>query len=317
MVAAIPVQRVAEPGEFSPSDRGKGAASLKQYEDAGIIHVPGVFSREEAAEMAKLFTEHVESGDSTLNDKSNVFKDGDILQRYPRFMHPHRHPEAPAGVMARKMMMDPRVVEVVEHIIGPAYGAQSMFYFKPPTARGQALHQDNFFLQAHPETCLAAWVAADDADGDNGGLRIIPGSHKNEILCHDQADMTKSFSPNQIVLPNDFDPEPRLIQTELKAGDVLFFHGSLVHGSLPNTSDRFRRVGLPLIEGCRAGPTTDPQALILHYIPQASTEVCKHYLPCVELDGGWNDVEIPGTERGGPCGFLSGGEAFRPVAITA
>ena len=67
-------------------------------------------------------------------------------------------------------MTDRRILNVVQDLIGPAYGAQSMFYFKPPTARGQALHQDNLFLRAHPETCLAVWIAIDDCDGENGGL---------------------------------------------------------------------------------------------------------------------------------------------------
>jgi len=37
------------------------------------------------------------------------------------------------------------------------------------------MHQDNLFLQAHPETCIAAWIAVDDCDGENGGLKMVPG----------------------------------------------------------------------------------------------------------------------------------------------
>ena len=29
---------------------------------------------------------------------------------------------------------------------------------------------------AHPETCLAAWIAVDDVDAENGGLAVVPGS---------------------------------------------------------------------------------------------------------------------------------------------
>ena len=34
------------------------------------------------------------------------------------------------------------------------YAAQTMFYFKPPGARGQALHQDQTPLRVQPGTCL-------------------------------------------------------------------------------------------------------------------------------------------------------------------
>ena len=95
-------------------------------------------------------------------------------------------------------MLDTERSSRVIELIGPAYGAQSMFYFKPPTARGQALHQDNLYLQAHPETCLAAWIAVDDCDGENGGLivrarshlisRSCPGGRRSGGLVHEQHD---------------------------------------------------------------------------------------------------------------------------------
>jgi hypothetical protein len=37
-----------------------------------------------------------------------------------------------------------------------AYAAQSMYYYKPPGAKGQGMHQDNFYLLASPATCIAA-----------------------------------------------------------------------------------------------------------------------------------------------------------------
>ena len=38
------------------------------------------------------------------------------------------------------------------------YAAQTMVYFKPAGSRGQALHQDNYYLRVHPGTCMAAWM---------------------------------------------------------------------------------------------------------------------------------------------------------------
>jgi phytanoyl-CoA hydroxylase len=252
--------------------------AAERYQTGGVILLRQLMSPAEIQQIRQVFMRQVET------DRSLGFDDGlpedDILARYPRFVHPHRHPETEAGRLARRLMTDRRIFDVATDLIGPAYGAQSMFYFKPPTARGQALHQDNLFLQAHPETCLAAWIAIDDCDAENGGLVVIPGSHEIQILCPDDAaDPEESFTAATIPVP----PGTTRVQTEMKAGDVLFFHGSLVHGSRANRSaHRFRR------------------SLIFHYIPRASVEVAKFYLPLITSTG--DEVLIAPSAEGGPCG---------------
>ena len=73
------------------------------------------------------------------------------------------------------------------------------------------------------------------------------------------------------------------VQTKMKAGDVLFFHGSVVHGSRPNnTDDRFRR------------------SLIFHYIPEDSVEIAAFYNPLIKLDR--RETVLPEAIGGGPCG---------------
>jgi ectoine hydroxylase-related dioxygenase (phytanoyl-CoA dioxygenase family) len=203
-----------------------------------------LFSASEISAIRDEFTKHVESHDGIVWHIDGRAIDpqipaGDILRKYPRYVQPHRHTDILPGQIARKFLTDERVFDICENLIGPTYAAQSMFYFKPPTARGQALHQDNFYLQSHPETCIAAWIAIDDADAENGGLEVVPGSHVYDVMCPEQADESVSFSAQTVRLP----PGASRVQSDLKAGDVLFFHGSLIHGSMPNSSkDRFRRV---------------------------------------------------------------------------
>ena len=48
--------------------------------------------------------------------------------------------------------------------------------FKPPGARGQAFHQDNYYLLVQPYTCVAAWLAVDRSWPENGGLQVCPGT---------------------------------------------------------------------------------------------------------------------------------------------
>ena len=73
------------------------------------------------------------------------------------------------------------------------------------------------------------------------------------------------------------------VHCDMKAGDVLFFNGSLIHGSTPNTStDRFRR------------------SLIAHYVPRHSQELAHWYKSPLTFDG--EVVQIAEATGGGPCG---------------
>jgi phytanoyl-CoA hydroxylase len=258
-------------------------ADLKAgYQRDGIVQVPSLLRADEVAAIRNAFMDQV------AVDRSLAINDGvpadDVLARFPRFVHPHRRPELEVGKLALDYLLDPRILAVVRDLIGPTLGAQSMFYFKPPTARGQAMHQDNTFLRAFPETCIAAWIAIDDVDEQNGGLAVVPGSHRSELVCPEPADLTESFTNAEVPIPAGMSKA----QTIMKAGDVLFFHGSVVHGSKPNSSsDRFRR------------------SLIFHYIPESSAEIANFYHPLVHPDH--RDVFIAEATGGGPCGDLLDG----------
>ena len=197
-----------------------------------MVLVPQLLTPAEVDRIRDVYTTQIET------DRSLGFDDGlpadDILSRYPRIVHPHRRPDSEVGEIALELMLDERILDVVTELIGPALAAQSMFYFKPPTARGQALHQDNLYLQAHPETCIAAWIAVDDCDADNGGLAVVPGSHVIHVMCPEEADPEVSFTNVTVPVPEGIE----VVQTEMKAGDVLFFHGSVVHGSRPEQHHR-------------------------------------------------------------------------------
>ena len=200
---------------------------------------------------------------------------GDILLAYPRMMHPHR-----VSDVAMRYMLHPAFNSVLTRLLGePPIAAQSMFYWKPPTARGQAFHQDNFYLKVHPGTCVAAWVALDEINEENGCLFVAPSSHLLDIFCPEEADMAVSFTANYVPVPEGLEQVPVL----MSPGDTLFFGGNLIHGSLPNHSaDRFRR------------------SFICHYAGESAHELSKHYFPLYTMDG--LVVERDVATGGGPCG---------------
>ena len=255
---------------------------VEQFQRDGYIVVRGLFSPDEAVQLRDHFMAMREAGLFPDNRISDFYKPvtaeqsgGDLLKQYPRVMQPHRFDD-----LSKQYLLDARLESVLRDLFGEEpLAAQSMFYFKPPGARGQALHQDNFYLKVSPGTCMAALVAVDDGDRENGGMFAVPGSHTLGVLCPHKADPDLSFTTEEVDVPEDMEP----LAVDLRAGDVLFFNGSVIHGSYPNTSsDRFRR------------------AFICHYIPQSSAEMSHWYNPLLTFAG--EELTIADATGGGPCG---------------
>jgi phytanoyl-CoA hydroxylase len=248
---------------------------LAQYHQNGFTVVSGLFS---PAEIARYRDHYMDMRlNQNIDDRVDLFGDeSDPLRKYARLMHPHRHDQ-----LSRDWLLDARLAEWLTALCGDQapYAVQTMVYFKPAGARGQALHQDQFYLRVQPGTCIAAWMALDDCDEANGCMQIVPGTHAIPVLCSTEADPAQSFTSDTVILPEGMTPVPVL----MKAGDVMFFNGQVVHGSYPNTSrDRFRR------------------ALIGHYIEAQAEKVAAWYKPVLRLDG--TEVELGASEWGGRCG---------------
>lgn len=257
-----------------------------QFARDGYYVARGMLSKAEVAEILEAFMEDARGGPIPgLSDILKAASPEDPLSFYPRMMHPHTHPELRVGPVAEKYLMDRRIEAHLRAFMGEQpIAVQSMFYFKPPGARGQTWHQDNYYLRVRPKTCCAAWIAVDDADAENGGMGVVPGTHDMEVACPEQADMSQSFTADHVPIPEGKKAETCV----LKAGDVLFFNGSLVHGSTPNTSKtRFRR------------------SLICHYVPESTTEMSHWYQGALRTFDR-SEKEIVFTTGGGPCGTDAG-----------
>jgi hypothetical protein len=253
-------------------------AQIARYHEQGHLLVSGLLSVSELAELTamadRLHARGSIKGCFTIGTAEEIARDP--LKLYPRMMHPHR-----VDPTAKRYMLHVGILDALADLFGEEpLAAQSMWYWKPPGARGQALHQDNFYLRVHPGNCIAAWVAVDPADRENGGLVVAPGSHRLDIFCPEEADLDQSFSRHFVPVPAGLEEAP----VDMAPGDVLFFGGNLIHGSYPNRSaERFRR------------------SFICHYVGASSEQVARFYRPLFRRDG--REVVLDDApEDGGPCG---------------
>ncbi len=159
-----------------------------------------------------------------------------------------------------RFLLHPRVLDVLEALIGPDVSAiQSMLFLKPPGKPGQGWHQDSYYIPTHPDSLCAAWVAVDPCDEYNGAMWFAKGSqheplyppnpkgkHKN---AYGQRDLKGIEYVDGVSDPDDSHNDLAHIADRYdqvlviaQPGDVVFFGGHILHRSKQNTTkDRFRR----------------------------------------------------------------------------
>ncbi|KAL2853981.1 hypothetical protein BJX68DRAFT_264732 [Aspergillus pseudodeflectus] len=146
-----------------------------------------------------------------------------------------------------------------------------------PGGKPGPYHRDqNFFPLAKllgaaaPLVVLNFFVALTDMTAENGGTRVVPGSH----LWADYED----WSTAEMGVP-----------MEMKAGDMCLLGGKTVHGSGGNTTvDSLRRI---LILGVQAGYLTPYEATSLH----VEREIVDSMTPLAQKMIGWRSPTIDGT----------------------
>jgi phytanoyl-CoA hydroxylase len=245
------------------------------FDEQGFLVVRGLFSAAEAGAYREHFTELRSKGTYPGDSAGIDIGADDPIKRWPRMIHMHRWDRR-----SLDWILEPRIAATLSALVDQEpIATQTMLYFKPPKARGQALHQDQFYLRVQPGTCLAAWMALDPTDEENGCLTVVPGSHRWPLLCTQKADTAVSFTDVTVPIPAGTEVLPMV----MAPGDVLFFNGQVVHGSGPNHSAaRFRR------------------ALIGHYVAGDAREIAKFFHPALRMDGSVVDLGV--SEGGGACG---------------
>ena len=144
----------------------------------------------------------------------------------------------------------PTILDAVEALVGPNILLMATHFFNKYGEGDQAQafvawHQDVTFWGLEPPLAITAWYAVDDSDVENGCMQVIPSTHVSGVVAHGKAQQDGNLlSVNQEihVTPEQADTA---VDLPLRAGQISIHDGTLIHGSLPNRSQR-RRCGLTL-----------------------------------------------------------------------
>jgi ectoine hydroxylase-related dioxygenase (phytanoyl-CoA dioxygenase family) len=111
---------------------------------------------------------------------------------------------------------------------------------EPGSATTYGWHQDAARIEVTP-CFVIAYLAITESTPENGGLRVIPGSHRSvlpfEVAVNDDGQAQRKVARTLDVR------ESEALDVTLGPGEVAFFSGLLVHGSGPNRS-RQRRIAI-------------------------------------------------------------------------
>ncbi|XP_054721200.1 phytanoyl-CoA dioxygenase, peroxisomal-like [Uloborus diversus] len=142
----------------------------------------------------------------------------------------------------------PQILDYVECFCGPNIKAvHTMLINKPPDAGSLSsrhpLHQDLHYFPFRPaDRIVCAWTAMERVNRANGCLVAIPGTHQGELLQHDYPDWEGGVNKMYHGVSNlEQEKMSRRVYLEMEAGDTVFFHPVLIHGSGANKTNGFRK----------------------------------------------------------------------------
>lgn len=205
---------------------------IAHYHEQGYLIIPQIFDEETVQIMREHYMALRAEGEKPGDFGGTKDQPNDANHKYPRMIQMHKWDDR-----SHQWSSHSEILSTIKKLIDdePVLN-QTMLYFKPPQSRGQGLHQDAQYITIDP--LIGVWVPLDRSDQDVGQMVVVPGSHKNGLYQVEEADAEVSFTQAQTVLP----PDANIIGLDMNPGDVLFFHGRIIHGSYANTTqDRWRR----------------------------------------------------------------------------
>lgn len=144
------------------------------------------------------------------------------------------------------VVQDPRIVDVVEQVLGPDILCWGSSFFSKEAGSSAAVpwHQDGTCWGLDQSKGLTVWLALTPSTPETGCLRVIPGSHKGAVP-HAVLNAPSSMLPLGEEIAIDVD-EAAAVYCTLRPGQMSLHHVMLIHGSAPNLGGRERRIGFAI-----------------------------------------------------------------------
>jgi len=212
------------------------ASQLEQFNADGFL-VLRQFADHELCDtildLAKVHLKHKIPPIETESEYKGV--DKEVLRVTVRRLRQVYHRD----IVFKQWMENKKIRPILEQILEDApvltlAHHNSIMTKMPHTSTETSWHQDIRYWHFENDNLVSVWLALDKEFDENGVLEFIPGSHKMR------------FSPEQFEGKQYFSstaPENQsLIETKtstvLQKGDIVLFHGRLLHRANKNSTDK-------------------------------------------------------------------------------
>lgn len=173
----------------------------------------------------------------------------DWCDHFASLLKTHAEPDFPAIMNidrdrvpeARLLMSDSRLVKILDTLQDyEVVALMSQVLFKEAGSRyanqGWNPHQDNTYCRTPYGAYITINVFLTEADPENGGLYIFPGSHVEPLLPAPPTVSFREASGSNPGNPVEVPAEYKKVDLCVKKGSLLVLHGHVIHGSYPNLS---------------------------------------------------------------------------------
>jgi len=144
-----------------------------------------------------------------------------------------------------ELMRDKTILDCIEDLIGPNILCwNSWFWIKEANSPSYvSWHQDSQYWGLDTSKLVTAWLALSPASESSGCMRVMPGSHLEEPMVHqDLYNDDNLLTRGQEIVDID---ESKAVSMPLHTGEMSFHNIRIAHASGPNVTDD-RRIGLSL-----------------------------------------------------------------------
>jgi hypothetical protein len=142
-----------------------------------------------------------------------------------------------------QLVRDEAVLDAVEGVIGPNIlcWASGFFTKEAHDPSYVSWHQDLTYWGLEPADIVTAWVALAPSTPESGCMRVVPGSHHQDVVPHKETFAEQNLLSRGQEIQVEVD-DAAAVDLVLQPGEMSLHHVKLIHGSNPNRSDD-RRIG--------------------------------------------------------------------------
>lgn len=216
-------------------------AQLQQFKIDGFLVLPKLLSSDDIAKLRSLTEQHLFERVEPFELEADVqypgspsnseTPGGDTIRRLlgayhrdPLFQKFAKHPVTTGAIR--------QILDNKQLLLNPNH--HNCVMTKQPQYSSDTLwHRDTRYWNFNNKYLVNAWFALGDEKADNGGMKILPGSHRWDVR-------QEALDEAQFLLLEHEDNIQRLktqVNVDLEAGDVLLFSAHCFHAADRNLTN--------------------------------------------------------------------------------